>query len=82
MRILRNIKEALFWKNMVKIMIPFFIVVTIFSLILSDSKNIFSGNFSTVYNIHFSDGKWFYFLGVKFIFSFIYAVWITNKKMP
>ena len=81
MSILRKIQQSLFWKNIVKIMIPFFIIVTIFSLIFSSTKAIFSGNFEVVYNTHFSDGKWIHFLGVKLIFSFIYAIWITNKKM-
>ena len=81
MSILKKIQQPLFWKNAAKVAIPFFIVVTIFSLVLNSSKDIFSGNFNAVYETNFSDGKWINFWGFKVIFSLIYGVWITNKKM-
>ncbi|CAM1373357.1 hypothetical protein [Tenacibaculum xiamenense] len=81
MSILKKIQQPLFWKNVAKVAIPFFIVVTIFSLVLNSSKDIFSGNFNAVYETNFSNGKWINFWGFKVIFSLIYGVWITNKKM-
>ena len=74
-------QQPLFWRNVIRVTIPFFIFVTLFSLVFTNSKDIFSGNFNNVYEINFSNGKWIRFWGFKIIFSFIYGIWITNKKM-
>ncbi|SED12231.1 hypothetical protein SAMN04489761_4341 [Tenacibaculum sp. MAR_2009_124] len=81
MSILKKIQQPIFWRNVVKVAIPFFIVVTIFSLVLNSSKDIFSGNFNAVNETNFSNGKWMRFWGLKFFISVTYGVWITNKKM-
>ena len=73
-------QQPLFWRNVMRITIPFFIFVTLFSLVFTNYKDIFSGNFNNVYEINFSNGKWIRFWGFKIIFSFIYGIWITNKK--
>lgn len=73
-------QQPLFWRNVMRITIPFFIFVTLFSLVFTNYKDIFSGNFNNVYEINFSKRKWIRFWGFKIIFSFIYGIWITNKK--
>lgn len=80
MSILKKMQQPLFWRNVMRVTIPFFIFVTLFSLVFTNYKDIFSGNFNNVYEINFSKGKWIRFWGFKIIFSFIYGIWITNKK--
>lgn len=81
MSILKNIRQPIFWTNVAKVAIPFFIVVVIFSLILASSRDIFSGNFAAVNETNFANGKWIRFWGSKLIISFVYGIWVTNKKM-
>jgi hypothetical protein len=44
-------------------------------------KEIFAGDFATVADANFVDGKWKGFFGFKIIFSTIYGMYTTNKKM-
>ncbi|ARV06524.1 hypothetical protein BTO04_07340 [Polaribacter sp. SA4-10] len=81
MSFLEKIQQPAFWSNFLKITIPFFIVVTVISLLISSYKEIFSGDFATVSSINFDDGKWVNFFGFKLIFSVFYGFYLTNKKM-
>ncbi|MCG1036164.1 hypothetical protein KI686_07125 [Polaribacter sp. DS7-9] len=76
-----KIKTKLFWVNFAKIAIPFFVIVTVVSLLISSSSAIFSGDFDTVAKDNFTDDKWKVFFGYKIFFSFIYAFYITSMKM-
>ena len=76
-----KIKQPEFWFNFAKVAIPFFVVVTIISLLINSSSEIFSGDFETLSKNNFSDGKWKNFFGFKLVFSVFYGVYITNKKM-
>ena len=53
-----RIQTKVFWTNFIKIAIPFFIVVTLFSLFLNNWRAIFAGDFIKVSETNFSDGKW------------------------
>ena len=79
--IFARMKTKLFWVNFAKVAIPFFIIVTIVSLLMNSSSEIFSGDFETVNQNNFADGKWRKFFGFKVIFTFVYGFYITNKKM-
>jgi hypothetical protein len=81
MTFLEKIKQPLFWSNFAKIAIPFFVIVTIVSLLMKSSSEIFSGDFNTVNQNNFADGKWKNFFAFKVIFSAVYGLYITNKKM-
>lgn len=81
MSFLHKIKQPLFWSNFAKVAIPFFIIVTIISLLMNSSSAIFSGDFETVSKNNFEDGKWKNFFGFKVVFSTFYGLYITNKKM-
>jgi hypothetical protein len=76
-----KIKQPLFWKNFAKIALPFFIIVTLISLFLESSSAIFSGDFKTVRQENFANGKWKSFWGFKIVFTILYALVITNKNM-
>jgi hypothetical protein len=65
----------------VKVAIPFFIIVTFFSLLWNNGSEIFAGDFATVSEVNFTNGKWVRFWSIKVIMSFIYGVYTTNKKM-
>ena len=76
-----KIKQPLFWRNFAKIAIPFFILVIVVSLLLESSGAIFSGDFESVNQENFANGKWKTFFGFKVVFTFVYALFITNKNM-
>jgi len=75
-----KMQTKLFWVNLIKVAIPFFIIVTIVSLLMNSSSAIFSGDFTTVVKENFSEDKWINFFGFKVVFSFIYGFYITIVK--
>jgi len=75
-----KIQTKLFWVNFAKVAIPFFVIVTIVSLLMNSSSAIFSGDFDSVVKENFADDKWKAFFGYKIFFSFIYAFYITSVK--
>jgi hypothetical protein len=81
MPFLENIKNPQFLSNFLRVAIPFFLVVTLLPLLINSSSEIFSGDFKTVHATNFSDGKWKNFFGFKIVFSALYGLYITNKKM-
>ncbi|MFK8059123.1 MAG: hypothetical protein AB8B78_03435 [Polaribacter sp.] len=81
MPFLNKIKQPLFWTNFAKVAIPFFVIVTVISLLINSFSDIFSGDFEAVSKNNFADGKWKVFFGYKVVFSTLYGLWITNKKM-
>lgn len=76
----KNIQQGSFWINMLKISVPFLIFVTIFSLLVNSGSALFSGDFETVNNINFSEGKWQRFWLTKLTVSVLYAIYVVNKK--
>lgn len=80
MTFLEKIKAPEFWKNMLKIAVPFFIVVTLFSLIINIGSALFSGDFAKVNEVNFSEGKWQKFWTIKIVVSLLYAFYLTVKK--
>ena len=78
---LDKIKQPEFWSNFSKVAIPFFVFVTIISLLINNFSDIFSGNFEAINQANFADGKWKNFFSFKIIFSVFYGLYTTNKKM-
>lgn len=81
MAFLDKIKQPEFWSNFSKVAIPFFVFVTIISLLINNFSDIFSGNFEAVNQTNFAGDKWKNFFGFKIVFSVFYGLYITNKKM-
>ncbi len=81
MAVVEKLKNPLFWKNVLKVFVPFFIFVIIFSLLFYNGKLLFSGDFKTVFDKEFSNGKWVNFLVPRLIVSFGYGMYVTMKKM-
>lgn len=81
MSFFNNLKNPDFWPNFLKVAVPFFVLVTIFSLAINSWSDIFAGDFSKVAQDNFNNGKWQAFFGYKIVFSTFYGLYITNKNM-
>lgn len=81
MSLLNKMKRPEFWQNFLKVAIPFFIVVTIISLIMNSWREIFAGDFTAVAETNFTAGKWKNFWGIKIVISIVYGLYITSKNM-
>ncbi len=81
MSFLKKIQQPEFWPNFLKVTIPFFVIVTIFSLAINSWSDIFAGDFAKVSEDNFNNGKWQVFFGYKIVFSTVYGLYITNKNM-
>jgi len=77
----QKIKQQEFWSNVLKVAIPFFLIVTLFSLFFNSWKAIFAGDWAVVSEINFATGKWKIFWGTKVVICFIYGMYVTNKNM-
>ncbi len=80
MSFIEKIKAPGFWRKVSLITIPFFIVLVIFSLLMSDASAFFSFDLETISELNFKDGKWKSFLGIKIVVSFFYGVLMATKK--
>ncbi len=65
MSFIEKIKNPVFWSNFVRVVVPFFIIVTLFSLFMNSWREIFAGDFTAVAETNFNDGKWKNFWGIK-----------------
>lgn len=81
MGLLTNIQHITFWKNVLKISIPFLLIVAVFSLLFNTGSAVFSGDFEKVYAFHFAENKWIRFWLSKAVISLLYGLYITNKSM-
>lgn len=80
MSFIQKVQRKNFWNAFLKVFIPFFLVLTLFSLFMNSWKDIFAGNFDAVNQLNFSQGKWIRFFGIKLIITFLYSLWMTNKN--
>jgi len=81
MSLKEKVKNPDFWKNFARISIPFFIILVLMTLLWKNWSTIFAGDFKTVSEIHFANGKWKAFFGVKIVASILYGMYVTNKNM-
>lgn len=81
MSFFKKVQQPEFWPNFLKVAIPFFVIVTIFSLALNSWRDVFAGDFSKVAETNFTNGKWQVFFGYKIVFSAIYGLYMTQKNM-
>ena len=81
MSFIKNIQKGSFWINVVKVGIPFLVVVALFSLLFKTGGAFFSGDFETVYNVHFANKQWIRFWLSKIVITVIYSMYTVNKKM-
>jgi hypothetical protein len=81
MSFIEKIKNPVFWSNFVRVVVPFFIIVTLFSLFINSWREIFAGDFTAVAETNFNDGKWKNFWGIKIFITVFYGLYITNKNM-
>mgnify|MGYP000564899062 CR=1 FL=1 len=80
MNLLEKFKTPGFWNNVLKIAVPFLILVTVISLFMNSWRDIFAGDFAKVNEVNFADGKWKRFWGFKIVLSFVYGLYIAAKK--
>ncbi len=80
MSLIKNIQKGSFWINVLKVGTPFLMIVAVFSLLFKTGGAIFSGDFETVYNVHFANKQWFRFWLSKIVIALIYSMYIVNKK--
>lgn len=81
MSFIKKIQQKEFWAITLKIAIPFFIFVTIISLLMNSWRDILAGDFTKVAEANFNNGKWISFWGYKVVLSLFYGMYMTNKNM-
>ncbi|MBA6155770.1 hypothetical protein H3Z83_04430 [Tenacibaculum sp. S7007] len=76
-----NIKKSLYWGHVLKMALFLIIIISLFSLIFQTGGALFSGDFDTVYNVHFANKQWVRFFLTKIVVSILYAMYVVNKRM-
>lgn len=80
MSFIQKAQRKEFWNAFLKVFIPFFIFLTIITLLMNSWRDIFAGDFEAVNQLNFAEGKWMRFFGIKFVITFLYSLWMTNKN--
>ena len=81
MRLLELMKTSGFWKRTLLIGLPFFLFLTLFSVLFNNFSALLEMDFSTVYTRNFAEGRWFMFLLSKLIISLVYAIWMAQRSI-
>ncbi len=76
-----KLKTAFFWKKVIQISIPFFIILIIVSLLFNSFSSIVNFNLAEIKAQNFDDGKWKIFFSTKIITSVLYGVWVAQKNI-
>ncbi len=81
MRLLDKFQQKAFWINVLKVGLPFFLIVTVFSLLMASYGNFSLTDFEAMNKTLFSEGKWIRFWLSKIVISLGYGMYVTNKNM-
>ncbi len=81
MTFLEKIKTPFFWKSVLYIAIPFFIVLIIITLLFNSFSSILHFDLEAINAKNFADGKWKVFFLTKSVVSLLYGIWMTNRNM-
>jgi len=81
MTFLEKVKTAIFWKNVLKISILFFIALVIISLLFNSFSSILNFDLEAIKTENFYNGKWKRFFITKSVVSALYGIWVTNRNM-
>ncbi len=76
-----NIKKSLYWGHVLKMALFLIIIISLFTLVFQTGGALFSGDFDTVYNVHFANKQWVRFFLTKTTVSVLYAIYVVNKRM-
>lgn len=80
MRFKQKINSKRFWISFLKVTISFFIFLVLISLLFNSFKPLFKGDFNTVAQLNFDNGKWISFFTIKLVASLLYGFYTTNKN--
>lgn len=78
--IIEKIRKPDFWIEVLKVAVPFFILMVIIMIIIANGKDLFAGNFKAVSQTNFENGKWINFFGLKIVISLVYGIYQTMKR--
>jgi len=81
MTFLEKAKTSIFWRNVVKISMMFFIIIVIISLLFNNFSSIINFDVETINSQNFSEGKWVNFITPKLVIGLLYGMWVTNRNM-
>jgi len=81
MTFLEKVKTSIFWRNVTKISMMFFIIIVIVSLLFNNFSSIIDFDTETIYSQNFSEGKWVNFIIPKLVIGLLYGMWVTNRNM-
>lgn len=81
MTFLEKVKTSGFWIHVLRLSFLFFVLLVIFSLLFNSFSDILKFDLEAVEIKNFSEGKWRKFIFSKVAISFVYSMWVVNRKM-
>lgn len=81
MGLMDNFKNKQFWIEVLKLAVIFFVLFMGFSTLIAHFSDVFSGNFASIYEEEWADGKWVNDVLVKALISIVYAIYMVNRRM-
>ena len=81
MTFLEKAQTIIFWRNVVKISMMFFIIIVIISLLFNSFSSIIDFDVEAINSQNFTEGKWVNFIIPKLVIGILYGMWVTNRNM-
>lgn len=75
-----NFSNKHFWTAVLRLAAVFFVIFVLLSILIASFSDVISGNWSAVYEEHWSNGKWKQDLGVKAAITLVYAIYMTSRR--
>ena len=80
MSVLDDFRNKNFWIAVLKLAVVFFVVFVFLSLLISNFSAVISGDFATVYQEEWANGKWKQDLSIKAAITLVYAIYMTSRR--
>jgi len=81
MTFLEKAQTSIFWRNVLKISMMFFIIIVIISLLFNSFSSIIDFDVEAINSQNFTEGKWVNFIIPKLVIGILYGMWVTNRNM-
>ena len=81
MTFLEKAKTSIFWKNVIKISITFFVILIIISILFNSFSSVIDFDMQAIKSQNFTEGKWKAFFFTKLVVSLLYGIWVTNRNL-
>lgn len=80
MKLLEKFKHKTFWVEAAKLAAVFFVLFVLISMIFANASAFFSGDFKTVIDAQWGEGRWRSDIPLKLAITVVYSIYMTSRR--